>query len=299
MSLSDILAYIYQVLNFPLFTVKSATVTVSSILMFFIVMAGFLLLSKIFLKILLTKLLSQLKIDHGTRYNLLRIAHYIVLVIGAIVSFQFIGIDLSGLIVIFGFLSVGIGFGLQNIASNFISGLIILLERPIKVGDRVTVGEIDGDVVEINIRSTTVRSLNNIAIIVPNSEFISSQVINWTHGDQKVRIDLDVGVHYESDLDVVLQCLHEVAREHGDVLKNPEHDILFLGFGDSSWNMQLRVWISDPKRHPIVRSEINCAIVRKFREHKVEIPYPQRDLHIRSPLPVPHSSIIQHNQGSE
>ena len=158
MSLSDILALIYQVLRFPLFTVKSTTVTLSSLIMFVLVMAGFLLISRIFLKIVLTRLLSRLKMDEGTRYNLLRIAHYIVLIIGAIIAFQFIGIDLSGLIVIFGFLSVGIGFGLQNIASNFVSGLIILLERPIKVGDRVTVGDIEGDVIEINIRSTTVRS---------------------------------------------------------------------------------------------------------------------------------------------
>ena len=297
MSLTDILALIYQVLRFPLFTVKSTTVTLSSIIMFFLVMVGFLLISRIFLKIVLTKLLSRLKMDEGTRYNLLRITHYIVLVIGAIIAFQFVGIDLSGLIVIFGFLSVGIGFGLQNIASNFISGLIILLERPVKVGDRVTVGEIEGDVIEINIRSTTVRSLNNISIIVPNSEFISSKVINWSHGDRKVRVDLDVGVHYNSDLDAVLRSLNEVAYEHKEVLKTPEPDIIFMGFGDSSWNMRLRVWIANPKRHPIVRSEINCAIVRKFRKNKVEIPYPQRDLHVRSPLPVPFSSIAQQSQG--
>jgi len=296
MSLSDILAYISQVLHFPLFTVKNTTVTLTSLIMFFLVMVVFLLLSRIFLKIVLSNLLSRLKMDEGTRYNLLRITHYVALVIGAIIAFQFIGIDLSGLIVIFGFLSVGIGFGLQNITSNFVSGLIILFERPIKVGDRVTVGDIEGDVIEINIRSTTVRSLNNISIIVPNYDFISSRVVNWSHGDRKVRMDLDVGVHYNSDLDAVLRCLDQVAHEHAEVLKTPAPDILFMGFGDSSWNMRLRVWIDNPKHHQTVRSEINCAIVRKFRENKVEIPYPQRDLHVRSPLPVPLSSIAEQSQ---
>jgi len=207
--------------------------------------------------------------------------------VGTIVAFQFIGIDLSGLMVVFGFLSVGIGFGLQNLTSNFISGLILLFERPIKVGDRVTVGDTEGDIEEINMRSTTVRSLNNISIIVPNSEFISSTVINWSHTDLKIRLDIDVGVSYNSDLDLVLRSLQEIAVENAEVLKEPTPEVLFIAFGDSSWNLRLRVWLNDPKRHQRVRSDINCAIVRKFRERGIEIPFPQRDLHIRSPLPLP------------
>ena len=128
----------------------------------------------------------------------------------AIVAFQTIGINLSGLAVIFGLLSVGIGFGLQNVVSNFIAGLILLFERPISVGDRVTVGDTEGDVMEIKIRATIIRSLNNISIIVPNSEFISGRVINWSHGDAKVRLEIEVGVSYNSDLDLVLASLKEV-----------------------------------------------------------------------------------------
>jgi len=148
-------------------------------------------------------------------------------------------------------------------------------------------GNQQGDVEEINMRSTTVRSLNNISIIVPNSDFISGMVVNWSHGDQKIRLDIDVGVSYGSDLDAVLRSLREVADEHPEVLKEPLPDVLHTGFGDSSWKMMLRVWIGDPKRNPVIRSEINCAIVRKFRQNGVEIPFPQRDLHVRSPLPVP------------
>jgi len=142
---------------------------------------------------------------------------------------------------------------------------------------------------EINMRSTTIRTLKNIAVIVPNSEFVSSKLENWSYGDETVRLDIDVGVSYESDLEIVIRCLKEVAAEHPEVLRKPAPDVLHLGFGDSAWNMRLRVWLAHPRRHPEVHSDINCAIVRKFRENGVEIPFPQRDLHVRSPLPLPFS----------
>ncbi len=213
---------------------------------------------------------------------MLRLSHYLMVFIGAIVAFQFVGIDLSGLAVVLGFLSVGIGFGLQNVTSNFISGLILLFERPIKVGDRVTVGDTVGYVTNIKIRATTIRTLNNISIIVPNSNFISNNVINWTHGDRKIRIEIPVGVSYTSDLDLVLKSLEEVALENNEVLKDPKPEVHLKNFGDSSWEMNLRVWLADPKTYYYVQSDLNCAIVRKFRKNGVEIPFPQRDLHIRS-----------------
>ena len=283
----NILMSIEKILNYKLFELNQTPVSISSIAMFILVVLLFFVFSRIINKFFLNRLLSRFKLEEGTRYNMTRVSHYLIMIIGAIVAFQFIGIDLSGLAVIFGLLSVGIGFGLQNVTSNFVAGLILLFERPIKIGDRVTVGESEGDVLAINIRSTTIQTLNNITIIVPNSEFVSSKVINWSHGDTKIRLEIDVGVSYLSDLDVVLQSLREVADEHPEVLKKPPADVLFVNFGDSSWNMKLRVWIVNPKRHPMVRSELNCAIVRKFRQRGVEIPYPQRDLHVRSPLPVP------------
>lgn len=140
---------------------------------------------------------------------------------------------------------------------------------------------------EIKMRSTTIRTLNNVAVIVPNSEFVSSKLENWSYGDQKVRLDVDVGVSYESDLETVIRSLMEVAAEHPEVLKNPAPDVLHRGFGDSAWNMRLRIWLEHPRRHPEVQSDINCAIVRKFQRNGVEIPFPQRDLHVRSPVPLP------------
>lgn len=282
MDINTIFEKMQMVLNFKLFELNQTPVSLSSIIMFILMMVIIFIFSRFLNRVLLKRILLKLQIRSSTQFTMLRVSHYVIMIIGAIIAFQFIGVNLSGLAVIFGLLSVGIGFGLQNVTSNFIAGLILLFERPIQIGDRVLVGDTEGDVLDINIRSTTIRSLTNVSIIVPNSEFISSRVINWSHGDKKIRMDVDVGVSYNSDLDTVLRCLREIAEEHPKVLKNPTSDVLFRSFGDSSWNMSLRLWIPDPKFHHIVRSEINCAIVRKFRENNVEIPFPQRDFHLRS-----------------
>lgn len=284
---NEILDTISRVLSFKLFELKQTPVTVLSLVMFIVMIAAFYLLSKFLNRIVLRRILARFGLDKGIQYTLTRMVHYLIMITGLVVAFQFVGIDLAGLTVIFGLLSVGIGFGLQNITSNFISGLILLFERPIKVGDRVTVGDIEGDVTSINMRSTTIQSLDNISIIVPNSEFISSTVTNWSYGDPKIRLKIEVGVSYSSDLETVMKALREVADENNDILKDPEPFVLLSGFGDSSWDMVLVVWLGDPKKYYVTRSAINCAIVQKFRDYGVEIPFPQRDLHVRSPLPVP------------
>jgi small-conductance mechanosensitive channel len=278
----SILNSLYAIINFPLFKIGGASISLGAILLFFILLIGFSYLSKILSTLLVTKGLSKVNIEEGRKYVLKRIIEYILIAIGAVIAFQSVGINLSGLAVIFGLLSVGIGFGLQNVASNFISGIILLLERPIQIGDRITVGDTQGDVEEINIRSTTIRSLDNISIIVPNTEFIEGRVTNWSHGDLKIRMNIDVGVSYSSNLDIVLTALNEVADEHPKVLKSPKPEVLLLEFADSSWNMQLRAWIADPKDYHPMLSAINCAIVHKFREQDIQIPFPQRDLHVRS-----------------
>ena len=283
----SILKTFYSVTSFPLFKIGDTSISLGSLALFILLIVAFSYLSKLVSTLLVSKGLSQVNMEEGRKYVLKRITEYVLITIGAIIAFQSVGINLSGLTVIFGLLSVGIGFGLQNIASNFISGIILLMERPIQVGDRITVGDTQGDVEEINIRSTTIRSMDNISIIVPNTEFVEGRVINWSHGDLKIRMDEAVGVSYASDLDNVLQALKEVANEHPKVLQTPKAEVLLMEFGDSSWNMQLRIWIADPKDYYRLMSEINCAIVRKFRERGVEIPFPQRDLHVRSPLPIP------------
>lgn len=274
--------YIKEILYYPLFTVNQTTITTISILIFLIILLGFIIAARLIKNRFLLRLLTKFKIEEGIQFTLTKMSQYIVVFVGTVVALQFIGVDLTGLAVVLGFLSVGIGFGLQNVTSNFISGIILLFERPIKIGDRVTVGDTEGDVKHINIRSTTIQSVNNIAYIVPNSEFISTTVINWSHGDSKLRVDLDVGVSYNSDLDLVLKILYEIAHSNNDILKNPKPEVHLKEFGDSSWNMRMRVWIDKPKKHYYVRSDLNCAIVRAFRKNNIEIPFPQRDLHLRS-----------------
>jgi len=287
MTWEELFSYISEILNLKLFTLNQVPITVISILIFLLLITAFVLLAVAVRKGLNRRLLKHFRMDAGTRYTLSRISQYIIITIGALISFDFIGIDLSSLTVIFGLLSVGIGFGLQNVTSNFISGLIILFERPISVGDRVMVNNIEGDVTEINIRSTMVRTVNNVFIIVPNSEFVSKDVINYSHGDPSYRLDVNVNVSYGSDLDAVLKALKEVADENDSVMQNPKPEVHLIEFGDSAWNMQLRSWIPDVKHYPRVRNELNQAIVRTFRKYEIEIPYPQRDLHVRSSVKLP------------
>lgn len=284
MELTDFLEQLREFLNLKLFTLQDDPVTIMSLTIFLFFISLFLFLGIFTRRMLRSRILDRFNIEAGLQYTLARVAQYIIVVIGFLISFQFVGIDLSNLAVIFGLLSVGIGFGLQNITSNFISGLIIMFERPISVGDRVDVAGIEGDVTEINIRSTKILTLNNISIIVPNSQFVESNVVNYSHGNPTFRLDVNVGVSYSSDLDTVLEALNEVAKEHPNVMKNPKHQVHLTEFGDSSWNMQLRVWLPNVKERYVLRDELNQAIVRKFSDYDIEIPFPQRDLHVRSGL---------------
>ena len=217
------------------------------------------------------------------QYAVSKIGGYLFIAIGFYVALKLVGIDLSSLAVIAGAIGVGLGFGLQNVISNFVSGLIILAERPISIGDRVELGEVAGLVTRINLRSTNIVTNDNITIIVPNSDFITHKVTNWSYGDPKVRIRLPVGVAYGTDPERVKRLLVEVATEHPMVLREPAPELFFNGFGDSSLNFELGVWTAEMTSKPRrFRSELNYAIERKLRENQIEIPFPQRDLHLRS-----------------
>jgi len=275
----------FNAINFKLFTIGETDIGLSNLITFILLISMFSIASRYLSNLLVKRGLANVQMETGRKYVLGRITQYSLVFIGLLIAFQTIGINLSGITVIFGMLSVGIGFGLQNITSNFISGLILLFEQPISVGDRITVGDIEGNVQEIKIRSTTITSLDNIAIIVPNSEFVSGRVINWSHGDRKIRMNLDVGVAYQSDVDKVMAALLEVADQHPKVLKKPEPKALLLNFGDSSLDCQLRVWLAHAKEYYEIKSSINREIVKKFREYNIEIPFPQRDLNFRNAMP--------------
>jgi small-conductance mechanosensitive channel len=237
-----------------------------------------------------SEILARTSMDRGQQFATARITGYLIFVVGMMVGLQSIGVDLSSLVVLGGALGVGVGFGLQNIVSNFVSGLILLVERPIKLGDRVEVGGTNGDVVRIAARSTWVRTNDNVVIIIPNSEFITNRVTNWTANDRQVRFSVPLGVSYSSDPTEVRDVLMEVAVSHPDVMKYPAPDVRFVDFGDSSLDFELRVWtITQVQAPQKLTSDLYFMIFKAFGERGIEIPFPQRDLHLRSvsgPVPI-------------
>lgn len=219
--------------------------------------------------------------DQGLRYTASKLVSYCIIGIGAYLALTHL-FDTSSLGYAVAALSLGIGFGLQEIVSNFVSGLILLFERPLQVGDLVQVGETVGVVERINIRATTVRTLDNEFILVPNRELVTKDVVNHTHNDPRLRVRVPVGVAYGSDLELVREALLSAARDNRLVLKRPAPEAFFKGFGDSSLDFELRAWISRPLDRPAVTSELNNKIDEAFRAAGVTIPFPQRDLHLRS-----------------
>lgn len=270
-------------LSFHIFEIGNSSITLWTFLYFiFLTWLLFYLTAKL-RRWIVYKVLSESKIELGVRLAVGTIIRYGVLVLGLVIVMQTVGINLSTLTILAGALGVGIGFGLQNITNNFVSGIIILFERPIKVGDRIQVGDVNGDVVSISMRSTTVVTNDNISVIVPNSEFISSRVINWSHNDRNVRFNIPVGVAYKEDPEKVKQILLEVAGKDDGVLKNPKPDVLFMEFGDSSLNFNLRIWTNSYITTPaILTSKLYFEIFKRFKQAGIEIPFPQRDLHIKN-----------------
>jgi small-conductance mechanosensitive channel len=231
---------------------------------------------------LFNRFLVNSGLDRSLQYAISQIISNIVLVVGVFIVLDNAGIHLGTLTVFAGAVGVGIGFGLQNVASNFISGLVILAERPITIGDRVEVAGVAGQVQQIRARSTVILTNDNITMIVPNTKFIDSPVTNWTYGDPRVRFRIPIGVAYGSDLEKVRNALLEVAREDSHVLPQPEPTVFLETFGGSSINLELVVWSKEMSYRPRrFRSDLNFAIAQKLREAGIEIPGPQRDLHFR------------------
>jgi len=234
-------------------------------------------------RFLFNRLLAESGLDRSLQYAIAQVVSNIVLVVGIFIVLENTGIHLAALAVFAGAVGVGIGFGLQNIASNFISGLVILAERPITIGDRVEVAGIAGQVEHIRARSTVIRTNDNIMMIVPNTKFIDSPVTNWTYGDRRVRFRIPISVASDSDIAKVRDTLLAVAREDPHTLKEPAPSVFLENFGENAIEFKLVVWSSEMSARPSrYRSDINFAIAEKFREAGIELPFPQRDLHIRS-----------------
>ena len=281
--LQTIKQFCVKVWNIELF----GSVTIGSVFLLLILFASVIIVERIVQKQLIRRFLSRTKLQPSLQFGLSRIIGYTLIAVGFYVAFQLVGVDLSSLAIIAASLGVGIGFGLQNIINNLVSGIIILAERPISIGDRIEVAGVAGRVTKIQLRSTTVVTNDNITMIVPNADFISNTVTNWSHGDPKVRIRVPVGVAYGSDLKLLQRLLLEAAAEHPKALRDPSPVVLFTEFGDSSLNFELGVWTQEMTATPIhFTSEMNFIIDQKLRENNIEIPFPQRDLHVRSGLPA-------------
>jgi potassium efflux system protein len=263
--------------------IGSVAVSLGDVLLFAGVVAAAFFLSRFVRFVLEEDVFPRVVLRRGVSNAIATTVHYSILLGGFLLAVAAAGMDLSNVTLLAGAFGVGIGFGLQNVVNNFVSGLILLFERPIQVGDTIeVVGGLLGEVRRIGPRSSTVRTFDGAEVIVPNGMLISDQVVNWTLSDRRRRVAVTVGVRYGTDPERVLELLREVARENETVLDDPEPLAIFSGFGDSSLDFELRCWIPRFEEGFTMRTQLLTAVNARLREAGIEIPFPQRDLHLRS-----------------
>lgn len=278
----------------PMLPIGQKSYSTVELLILLLLLFGLVTLAGTATNLLRSRILHVTGIDRSAQEVITILLKYGLIAIGTLVLLQIWGLDLSSLTLLASALGVGIGFGFQDIAKNFGSGLVLLFERPIRVGDFIEVGDYVGTVERIGGRSTVIRTLDRVSIIVPNSRFLESEVINWSHDNPVSRLRIPVGVAYGSDIDAVEATLLEAARHHADVLALPPPKVLFIGFGNSSLDFELLVWCFDPSRQYFITSDLYFAIEDLLRQRDIEIPFPQRDLHVRSgTLPVELSPALE------
>lgn len=231
--------------------------------------------------ILEVDILPQFRLPRGVPGAVTSLSRYTILGIGIFIAFLSAGLDLNKFTLLAGALGVGIGFGLQDLVNNFISGIILIFERPVQVGDVIVVGELTGEVKKIGLRSSIIRTWEGAEIIIPNGRLISSEVTNWTFSDKKRRMEIPVGVKYGSDVNLVKKLLLDCASSHNEVLSVPAPVALFKDFGESSLKFELRCWTANSDNRLEIESELRYRIDKAFKENNIEIPFPQRDIHIK------------------
>lgn len=281
------------------FTIGTLTISFAGLVIGTIVFIVAIPLSRGGSRLIEKRIATRRHIDPGLRYTIARLAKYIILSLGLLIALnQGFGVNLTSIAVIFTALSVGIGFGLQYLAADIASGFILLFERPLRVGDRITIEGSEGDVQSINLRTTVVTTNDRIAIIVPNSKLVSQRVINWSYGDPRARISIPVGVADDSDIELVTDTLLEAGEGVEKVLRDPPPRVQFLKFGEYSLDFRLLVWTNEPRRNVQIRSDINYRIARLFRERNIRIPYPTQEFLLRN-LELPEkfdSGLLSHDQ---
>lgn len=279
--LTDTMAGLWIILNKPLIVFGKSSITLWLILFNLFFIAAFIFMTTKIKNWLIIALSKKAGVQIGNWQAAITLSYYAILVIGLMTLLQSTGLDLSLFTVLTGAIGIGVGFGMQTIFSNFISGIIILLEKPLKLGDRVEVGDISGSVQSISVRATTILTNDDISIIVPNSDFISKQVINWSHSGENVRTSISVSVAYASDPDLIQKILLDIAAQEPSVLKYPAPTVRLSEFGDSGLVFQLLVWTKDySHRIGALKSILNLNVLKEFKKHNIEIPFPQRHVHI-------------------
>ncbi|MEA3405885.1 MAG: mechanosensitive ion channel [Pseudomonadota bacterium] len=230
--------------------------------------------------------LKYLPISNAARYAITSLTQYIIAIIGFVMIFRALGIEWSNIQWLVAALSVGLGFGLQEIVANFVSGIILLFEQPIRVGDTVTVDDVTGKVSKIRIRATTIVNWDRQELVIPNKQIITGKFINWSLSDPVTRIKVNVGIAYGSDVNLALKLVKEAAEEHPAVLKEPESSVIFESFGDNALQLTLRAFVEDLENFILVKSELHSAINDKFNQAGIEISFPQRDVHLDTSSPL-------------
>jgi small-conductance mechanosensitive channel len=274
---------VHNILDYQLFRIGQTQVTLASLLACLAILVVTGIAARLLRKLVAERFLGRTRLDTGVRYAVGRVVSYLVWVLGLIVALQPLGVNATTLAVFGGAIGVGIGFGLQDITKNFIAGLIILIERPIKVGDRIEMEKVAGDIIEIRARATVVRTNDDIYTIVPNARFITDVVTNWSFRTPRVRFHFPIGVGCASDPRAVEEALLAAAGRSEHALKDPAPAVFFRAFGDSSLEFELACWTAVMlHRRGAFQSELNFLIHEELTRRGIEIPFPQRDLHIRT-----------------
>jgi small-conductance mechanosensitive channel len=266
----------------PVISLGEASYSVVDLMLLVGLFIGLLAVAGTVTNLLRSRILRITNVNRGVQESIAVIINYSLIFIGTVVLLQIWGLDISSLAILASVLGVGIGIGLQGIAKEFFSGLVITFERPIQIGDFVEVGEFKGTVERLNARSTRLRTLDDISVIVPNSRFLDTEVVNWSHRNSVSRLVLPVPVAYGSTVSTVRSALVEAVKDHPDVLNEPAPKVWFKGFGDNSLDFQLLVWISEPRKQFQIKSDLYFRIETILRHRNVQVPFPQRSLHLRS-----------------
>jgi small-conductance mechanosensitive channel len=264
------------------FTIGSQRISIGLIVLSTGILYGSYLASWIIQKLLVDEVIFKRQLEKGVRISIGRLMHYAIVIAGFLLALSTLGFEISKITIMLSALSVGIGFGLQSIANNFVSGLILLFERPVRVGDVIQITGDWAEIKNIGIRATTVQTFDRADRIIPNADLISNEVTNWTLTNRQIRLIIPVGVAYGSDVDRVTQTLLACAQTNPEVEKRPAPKVLFLNFGESTLDFELRVYVADFDHRIDVRSALHHQIDRSFREAGIEIAFPQRDLHVRN-----------------